>query len=224
MGRAKQTAKPKTVETRIKNKDLIDLRRKQIVEGAIKCFVAKGFHKATVREIAEAAGLTMGSMYNYINTKEDIIYIVYDHITRTLRDSMFLAIASLEDPAERLKAALRHNLETINRHSDVIMFLYNSSGYLDRESLHEVLARETEYIELFEQLLRESLAGRKINETRLKIAADMMAFIPVMVTFRRWSLRRRFKSVEEVMEGMLNFILYGVEFVPAEAEKLFQWS
>jgi len=78
----------KQVKTRVKNPKLIDLRRRQIIKGAIQVFTAKGFHAATVREIADSAGLTMGSLYNYIRSKEDIIYMVYDYITKILKDTV----------------------------------------------------------------------------------------------------------------------------------------
>jgi AcrR family transcriptional regulator len=204
----------KKVETRIKNDNLIELRRKQIIEGAIKVFTAKGFHNATVREIAEEAGLTMGTLYNYIATKEDIIYMVYDYITSILRQEVTEAIDGIFNPKKKLKAALRQNLKTVYQHQDVIMFIYKSSSFLDRESLHEVLERETEYIELFEDLLRNYFQGKKVDEKRLKLAADLLTYIPVIVTFRRWSLRRRFESMDEVMKRILDFVLQGIEFIP----------
>lgn len=204
----------KKIETRIKNDNLIQLRRKQIIEGAIKVFTAKGFHNATVREIAEEAGLTMGTLYNYIATKEDIIYMVYDYITSILRQEVREAIDGISNPKKKLKAALRQNLKTVYQHQDVIMFIYKSSSFLDRESLHEVLARETKYIELFEDLLRNYFQEKEMDEKRLKLAADLLTYIPVIVTFRRWSLRRRFESMDEVMKLILDFVLQGIEFVP----------
>ena len=206
----------KKVETRIQNVDLVELRRNQIIEGAIKVFTAKGFHGATVREIAAEAGLTMGTLYNYINSKEDIIYIVYDSITTSLRKEMRDSIKGISDPKERLKAALRQNLHSVYQHQDVIMFIYKASSLFDRESLHEVLARETEYIELFEGLLRGYFGDRAIDETRLRLAADLLTYIPIIMTFRRWSLRRRFDSMEDVMERILDFVLHGIEFIPEE--------
>ncbi|MBW1943157.1 MAG: TetR/AcrR family transcriptional regulator [Deltaproteobacteria bacterium] len=202
----------KKVETKIKNVDLVEQRRQQIIQGAIKIFSAKGFHSATVREIAEEAGLTMGTLYNYINRKEDIIYIVYDYISEALRQEVRDAIDGISEPKERLKAALRQNLKSIHQHQDVIMFIYKASSFLDRESLHEVLARETEYIELFEDLLRGYFRGKKVDENRLRLAADLLTYIPVMMTFRRWSLRRRFDSMDEVMKHILDFVLHGIEF------------
>ncbi len=212
--------KKKVVKTRIKNPRLIDLRRKQIIEGAMRVFSAKGFHGATVREIAEEAGLTMGSLYNYINSKEDIVYIVYDYITGILRHAVNEAISDISNPKERLKAALRQNLTSIYQHQDIIMFIYKASTYLDRESLHEVLARETEYIELFENLLRGYFEGEKVDENRLRLAADLLTYIPVIMTFRRWSLRRRYVSMETVMKEILNFVLHGIDFISKEESQV----
>jgi AcrR family transcriptional regulator len=206
--------KPKEVETRIKSLELIDRRRRQIVEGALRVFTAKGFDQATVREIANEAGLTMGSLYNYIRSKEDIIYIVYDYVTQQLRDEMTAAIAGIENPEERLKAAMWQNLNAVNQYEDIIKFLYQESTKLDKPSLVNVLARETEYIILFENLLRDYFAGKKIDQTRLRIAADLLSYIPVIMTLRRWSLKRRFDSMEEVMRGILDFVLQGIEFIP----------
>jgi TetR/AcrR family transcriptional regulator, cholesterol catabolism regulator len=208
----------KQVKTRIKSTKLIDLRRKQIIDGAIKVFTAKGFHSATVREIADAAGLTMGSLYNYIRSKEDIIYIVYDYITKILRKEVVDAIAGISDPKEKLKVALRKNLNTIYEYQDVVMFIYKASTFLDKESLHEVLTRETEYVELFEDLLRGYFGENQVNESRIRLAADLMAYIPVIVTFRRWSLKRRFESMDVVLQGIFDFVLHGIEFAPREAD------
>ena len=153
-------------------------------------------------------------MYNYIRSKEDIVYIVYDYITKILREEVVDAIAGINDPRKRLEVALRQNLNTIYEYQDMVMFIYKASTFLDRESLHEVLARETDYIELFEDLLRDHFRGMDADEARLRLAADLLTYIPVIVTFRRWSLRRRFDSMDMVMKGIHDFILHGLEFIP----------
>jgi len=204
----------KEIKTRIKNPKLIDQRRKQIIDGAIQLFSVKGFHTTTVREIADAAGMTMGTLYNYIRSKEDIIYIVYDYITQILRAEVLDGIAGIRDPRERLRTAIRQNLSTVHEYQDVVMFIYKASTFLDRESLQDVLARETEYIELFENLLRDYFKGMDVDEMRLRLAADLLTYIPVIVTFRRWSLRRRFESMDVVLNGIHDFVLKGIEFIP----------
>lgn len=50
-----------------------ELRREQILEAASECFRRKGFHGASMAEIAKAAGMSPGHIYNLFTNKEDII-------------------------------------------------------------------------------------------------------------------------------------------------------
>ncbi|MBU1208347.1 MAG: TetR/AcrR family transcriptional regulator [Pseudomonadota bacterium] len=205
--------KSKSVVSRIKNEALIDRRRKQIVQGAVKVFSEKGFHKATVREIAEASGITLGTMYNYVRTKEDILFICYEYMTTILSEGLKEAICGLEDPREELRAILRRNMDIIYAHQDVVMFLYQESGAYDQEAIRSVLSQEMKYIELFEEVLRRCFQGKKINEFRLRLAADILSYMPVILVLRRWSLNRRFESMEEVKEGILDFLEKEIELI-----------
>ncbi len=216
MGASKRKEKlpQKEIKVKIKNPHRISLRRMQIINGAIKVFTEKGFHNATVREIADASGVTEGTLYNYIRCKEDIIYIVYDYMTKILREEITRAIEGIADPKERLKAALLQNLHTVNRHQDLIMFLYRESGSLNRQDLYLILHRETDYIKLFERLLRDYFKGQDPDPVRLKLGADLLAYLPVIVSFRRWSLKRRIKSIEKIISGIFAFVLHGIEFIP----------
>ena len=55
---------PKDIEVHssVKDETLIAMRREQIIKGAVKLFKEKGFHKATTREIAKAAGFSIGTL------------------------------------------------------------------------------------------------------------------------------------------------------------------
>jgi AcrR family transcriptional regulator len=52
---------------------LIEARRNQILEAAAQVFAEKGFHRATTREIAGAAGISEGTIYNYFDNKESLL-------------------------------------------------------------------------------------------------------------------------------------------------------
>ncbi len=203
----------KKVGTKVKNKYLITQKRQQIIDGVIKTFVAKGFHKSTVRDIADAAGLSMGTLYNYINTKEDILYLVYDYITNILTEEMEKAMSGIEDPKERLRAALKQNINTIYKYQDIVRFLYRESASYDRSTLHTVLSRETKYIELFEGLLKNCIDAQHIDEERLKLAADILAYMPVILPLRSWSLKRRFVSMENAKKLFMEHMNREIEFI-----------
>ncbi len=75
------TQKPKPgiendVPTQIKNADLVRERRRQIIDAAVKLFIEHGYHNTTTRMIARAAGFSIGSLYEYVSSKEDLLYLV----------------------------------------------------------------------------------------------------------------------------------------------------
>ncbi len=52
---------------------MIETRRGQILQGAAQVFAEKGFHKATTKQIAKAAGVSEGTIYNYFGNKRDLL-------------------------------------------------------------------------------------------------------------------------------------------------------
>ena len=65
--------KKREVQASVKDERLIAKARNQMIKGAVTLFKEKGFHRTTTREIAKAAGLASGHLYEYIRTKEDVL-------------------------------------------------------------------------------------------------------------------------------------------------------
>lgn len=72
-------------------------RRSQIIDAAGRVFAAKGYHRATTRQIAEAAGVAEGTLYNYFRGKRDILMA----IAREAAVPMERAIAEMEGLTNR---------------------------------------------------------------------------------------------------------------------------
>ncbi|MFA6451691.1 MAG: TetR/AcrR family transcriptional regulator, partial [bacterium] len=58
--------------------DLVKERRRQIFEAAARVFTAKGFHSATVNEIAQEAGLGKGTIYEYVRSKKELLFLIIE--------------------------------------------------------------------------------------------------------------------------------------------------
>ena len=107
-----------------------------------------------MREIASEAGLSLGSLYSYVWSKEDILYLVFDRLTAALRSNIRQAIDGIDDPVEQMRAALRADLQTTEQYQDEILLMYQERKSLDRQSLHAVLTREADYVRFFEEILQ----------------------------------------------------------------------
>lgn len=70
-GRAVDEAVPDAAAGR--RAQIADLRRQQILDAAEACFRQRGFHNASMAEIAKSFGMSAGHIYNYFKSKEEII-------------------------------------------------------------------------------------------------------------------------------------------------------
>jgi AcrR family transcriptional regulator len=84
--------KKREVLASVKDERLVQKRRDQMIKGAVTLFKEKGFHRTTTREIAKAAGFSIGTLYEYIRSKEDVLYLVcdsiYDHVCERLEQDL----------------------------------------------------------------------------------------------------------------------------------------
>jgi AcrR family transcriptional regulator len=201
------------IATVVQDKDLVAQRHDEIFRAASRVFISRGYHAATVRAIAREANLSLGGLYAYIRTKEDILYLVFDRLTTTLRNEMRRAIEGIDDPVERIRAALLADMKTTETYQDEILLMYQETKSLDRGSRRAVLSREADYVGFFEEILRDGYA-RGVFKGDPRLAADAIAYLCSVIALRRWSLKSRL-SPDEVREGLIAFILRGLG-VPAE--------
>ena len=89
------------VPSSAKDVDLIDHKHQQIVEGACRLFFKKGYHKTTIREIALASGMSMGQLYHYISSKDDVLFLIYKHMQMVWYEHLMESgIEEIKDPLE----------------------------------------------------------------------------------------------------------------------------
>src|SRR5690625_1429633 len=88
----------------VKDSELIKKRRNQMIQGAITLFKEKGFHRTTTREIAKESGFSIGTLYEYIRTKEDVLYLVCDSIYENVSERL-----EEKNDLSHMLSALAHN-------------------------------------------------------------------------------------------------------------------
>jgi AcrR family transcriptional regulator len=62
---------------------LEQLRREQILEAAVKVFAEKGFRAAKMQEVANAAGVANGTVYNYFRSKDEVLLALLERLNET---------------------------------------------------------------------------------------------------------------------------------------------
>jgi AcrR family transcriptional regulator len=87
----------------------IEKNKVKIERAALQLFTRKGFHGTTVREIAKKAGVSMGKLYIYYDTKEDIFIDLVHHQGRkmdAIRQKELIPLMQSMDPDSLRKLAM----------------------------------------------------------------------------------------------------------------------
>ena len=180
------------VLSRVKDKELVDERRRAIVEGAISVFKEKGYSKATVREIAQAARLGTGSIYDYVKSKDDILYLFYENYMNSFYEKLMKSGTKDDDPRYALAAAYRSLIEVCFELEDQVMLAYTQAMYMKNRYLKNILAREAEIVDTFKEILtRCGLSGHDAG-----LAANYLVFSATFGVLRRWNLKKYYSRQE----------------------------
>ncbi|MBW1955177.1 MAG: TetR/AcrR family transcriptional regulator [Deltaproteobacteria bacterium] len=197
------------IPTQIKNPELVRRRRRQIAEAAVGLFIENGFHKTTTREIARAAGVSIGSLYEYVASKEDVLYLVCESIHEEVERGVAEAMNRAGRGKETLAAVLREYFWVCHRMSDFILLIYQETRSLPPQWRKKVLENELRITGIFVEVLArlaEQGAIPKMDDRSLEIAAHNISVLGHMWTFRRWFLSRHY-HIEEYIRCQTRFIL-----------------
>jgi len=186
------------VKARVKDKKLVSEKRRLIIDGAIKVFKKKGYHKATIREIAEEAKISPGSVYDYFHSKDDILYLFFDNYARAFFEKLRSLTPRSDDPAERLEVAYRAVLDVLMELQDQVMLAYTQARYVKKKYLRDILHKESEIVEYFQKIIEEM--GKGPSDALME--ANFLVFSGVFGVLRRWALKHHFRN-EEIIEFLV---------------------
>jgi AcrR family transcriptional regulator len=174
-----------TVPTTIKNKELVEKKREQIINAAIKLFPKKGYHKTTLRDLADEAGISHGNIYDYVGSKEDIFLLVHGTITGLADEALVRSIENIDDPLERLRRMIHSEFDLSYNWSDAILFVYQDIHVLSRPLLKKLLKKESGHVARFQSVLDECISKGLLRDCNTRVVANL---IKIMID--SWVIKR----------------------------------
>src|SRR5439155_19886963 len=98
---------------------LIAARRNQILDAATKVFAEKGFHRATIKDIARHAGIADGTIYTYFASKTDVLLAILNRLNETTEREQQFAEGSEQDIRSFFLAYLRQSMALLWPNAEV---------------------------------------------------------------------------------------------------------
>lgn len=199
----------KTIPTLVKDQGLVEKKRRELVDAAVGLFIVNGFHQTTTREIARAVGWSIGSLYEYVKSKEDVLYLVCEAIHKDMEEALRARIGEGTSGRERLEKVVAEYIRVCDRMQDAILLIYRETSSLAPDSRRFVLQNEERITAIFEEVLR---LGAKDGTLRIRdrkalaLMAHNITVLGHMWAFRRWFLAREY-SLDEYISVQTSLVL-----------------
>jgi AcrR family transcriptional regulator len=193
---------------KIANDEIRLERHTQLVNAATELFLNKGFHKTTVREIAAAAGWQMGTLYLYISSKEDVLYLILVAILSDIRDEV-MKIERRETAAESLRVAMEEYFRGIARKQREIRLLYRESPSISPEQQVVGKSLELEARDFLAAIIRWGIERGEFRQVNADLVAHNVIMGAHMWALKGWTLRREM-SFDSFSEQQFDLLLRGL--------------
>lgn len=182
---------PNADKTENTRQDPVKKRQLLILKKATRLFIKKGYSQTTMRDIAKATGINLGNLYNYINSKEDILCLAFDTYHGPAMDWLIREdILKMDDPKQQLRMTLRQMLEMTHDVMNDILMMYRETRVLPPKFLKIVLKKEGDLIRIFEDIIARGVEKKVFNVRDPFFAANMLVFQFSLYPLRSWNLQR----------------------------------
>jgi TetR/AcrR family fatty acid metabolism transcriptional regulator len=137
---APRTKNPKKRPKAAKN----SAKRKAILEAAERVFASKGFHEATISEIAKGAHVSESTIYEYFSTKEDLLFSIPAETIREYQNKNLEILQYIQGAANKLRTLIYRHLSLYAFNEDyatvAMLFLKGNRNFLKTEAYKVVQA------------------------------------------------------------------------------------
>jgi len=87
-----------------------DEKLEHILREASVVFAEKGYHQASIRDIAAATGVSLSGLYYYFSSKEELLFLIQNHCFETILQRLERDLEEADTPLDRLRTLVRNHL------------------------------------------------------------------------------------------------------------------
>lgn len=178
------------VKSQVEDVDLVTQRRTQFVRTAITLFSRRGYHATTVKEIAEATGVSPGLIYQYVTDKEDILFLALQLIVHTNKRVLPAAMGTVKHPVHKFVAGFRAYCSVIDANRDATMLTYRETKSLRSDQREAIKNMEVESNEMIGRCAQFCVDGGYFRPINI----ELFVYQTIMIA-HAWALKYwRFKD------------------------------
>ena len=185
-------------------------RDQEVLDAAAKVFHTRGYADASVQHIADELGILKGSLYHYIDSKEDLLFRILDE-THDEVQAILEEVATMDAsaPLIRLREYTRRQVEYTSKNLAKMAIYYHDADQLSEERRRELYRKRRVHEKFVSDLILEAQKRGEANaELDPKIVANCL--FGSMIWVYRWYKPGGKLKPADLADTCAEFVLRGV--------------
>jgi len=190
-----------------------DLPREYIIKKASKLFIKNSYDRTSIRDIASACDMAMGTLYHYIGSKENLLRLVVETHSEKTRE----VVAKLQQaknrgtPSDALVDSINFFIQAIEKNKEIFVFIFTEAKVMPLHNRRVLLDTQREIVHAFGQILLKGQQNGVFLTQDTNLAAHTLVSLVEMWGVKWWYLREHYtlNQYRDFITGfMLNSICY----------------
>lgn len=194
----------------VKSRKTAPAKEQEIIAAAASLFKKKGYRATTLEDIAAAVGMLKGSLYYYIRSKEELLYLV-------VRDPIRQAYNNLEEIAnsdapvtDKITQAIANHIAIFHHHYPHIAVYLHDFHNLMQKLQDNSIETPKEYQQLLAQLLQQGVDSGELRSD-LDVTVAGYAILGMCNWMYRWYKPEGLMSAEAIANVFTKLVLEGLQ-------------
>ena len=184
------------------------MTRQDIFEAAAQVFRQKGFHGASMNDIAEAVSLQKASLYHHVSSKQEILLEILDQALELLLGRISSITESNIPADKKLRLMIREYLQILVENIDLAAVLLFEHRSLERRRHARHIPNRDKFESLWKDTLAEGVRTKIFKCDDLGLTTR--ALLGIMNWTITWYNPKGEKTIEQVADDYTNLLLNGL--------------
>lgn len=193
-------------QIQIKKEERVVKNLQKIFDATLEIGIQKGFQSMTMRDLSRVSGLSMGGLYSYFSSKEEILRVYLGQGRKMVKRVFERFIKGEDDPIEQLRIGIQVHLFLSEKMQDWFYFSYMEARNLNPDERERTIQSELLTEKMFENILVEGDEKGVFKQMDHTLCASLIKALLQDWYLKRGKYARRKISVDHYAEFVMKFI------------------
>lgn len=184
-----------------------ETRKEEIIKTAAKLFKEKGYSAVSMRDLATAMGIKAASLYNHIDSKQEILKIIIISIAKEFTDGMHAIIEAESSSISKLKKVVALHVKITANNTNDMASLNNDWMHLE-EHLEYYLKLRNEYEASVLGIIETGIAHSEIKKTNPEII--MFSMLTTLRSLYLWIPKKEDLDANDLTYSLNQVLIEGI--------------